>query len=308
MSKTEITLKKPVGEPDVVQANDVAKIEWEGGGPDLKLGYSDENGGRLDAAVIKYSKAKTEAKSPSAYLSAEFDYVLARVNARIALADPEKQAAAVQQLIAVQKAHPEHFRYYESVSMLGRLQLEMGDFAAARTTFDQLAKSPWSDFKLASKIASGRILVAENKLDEAVKEFEAAAAAATDSPADQARKYEAMLGQARALVAQSKFEDALKILDLVTDKGPTEDSAVQAEGYVLQGNCLQALGRLKEAALAYLHVDILFPQETGYHAEALFNLTKTWKQVQLPERSAEAEAKLVQKYPDSPWRKKLAAN
>ena len=45
MSKTELTLKKNVGEPDVVSANDIAAIEWDGGGPELKLGYSDVNGG-----------------------------------------------------------------------------------------------------------------------------------------------------------------------------------------------------------------------------------------------------------------------
>lgn len=31
MSKTELTLKKNVGEPDVVSANDIAAIEWDGG-------------------------------------------------------------------------------------------------------------------------------------------------------------------------------------------------------------------------------------------------------------------------------------
>ena len=307
MSKNEFKVKKQVGEPDVIQANDVAAVDWDGGGGELRLGHIDENSGKFDSALQRYTKAKTEAKSPSTGLKAEFDYITARVTARLALLDPTKQDEAIQKLQAVQKSSPEHFRYYESVGLLGQVQLAKGDYAAARATFDLVAKAPWSDYKLAARIASGRILTAENKLDEAAKEFEAAAAAASDSPADQVRKFEAMLGQARALVMQVKHEEALKILDVVTDKGPADESSLQAEAYVLQGNSLQALGRAKEAALAYLHVDILFSRETAQHAEALFNLIKVWKLVQLPDRSTEAEAKLVQNYPNSSWRKKLAA-
>ncbi len=306
MTRNEITLKKAVGEPDVVQANDVAAFQWDGGGPELPLGYSDENNGKFESAIKRYTKARDDAKNPSDYLKAEFEYVIARATAQMALADPEKQKTAIAMLEKAQKSRPEHFRYYESINLLGKVQLEMGDFAAARATFEQLTKAPWPDYKLAAKIASGRVSVREGNLDKAAQEFAEAAAAATDSPADQARKYEAMLGQARALITQSKFEEALTTLETVTEKGPADESSLQAEAFVLQGNALQALGRAKEAALAYLHVDILFPRESAMHAEALYNLSKTWKLVQQEDRSAAAGGKLVQLYPNSAWRKKLA--
>ena len=306
MSKNEFRVKKSVGEPDVLQANDVSAVDWAGASGDLRLGVSDENGGRFEMAIQRYTKSQTESKNPSEVLKAEFMYVIARTTAKMALSDPAKQASAIQLLQAAQKSGPDHFRYYESVNLLGQMQLAAGDFVGARTTFGILAKAPWSDYKLAARIAAGRILIAENKLDEAVTEFEAAGASASDSPADQIRKYEALLGQARALVMQAKYEDGLKLLETVTDKGPAEESSLQAEAYVLQGDSLQALGRAKEAALAYLHVDILFSRETTQHAAALFNLVKVWKLVQLPDRSTEAEAKLVQLYPNSAWRKKLA--
>lgn len=309
MSKTEVKLKKAVGEPEVVQANDIAAIEWEGGGPELRLGYTDENAGRYDTALGRYAKAKADAKSPSDSLTAEFDYITARATGKAALeSDAAKQEAAVQKLQAIQKSRPDHFRYYESIQLLGQLQMALGKFDEARATFGELAKAPWSDYKLLARISAGRVLVGENKLDEAAKEFEAAAAAASDSPADQARKYEALLGQSQSLIKQSKFEDALKVLEVVTEKGPSDESALQAESYVLQGNALQALGRNKEAALAYLHVDLLYPKEGTMHAEALFNLVKTWKLVQLPDRSDDAKAKLVQLYPNSAWRKKLTSD
>ena len=226
MSRNEFKIKRTVGEPEVIQANDISAVDWDSATGDLRLGASDENGGKFDLAIQKYTKSKADTKNPSEALKAEFDYVIARATARLALTDPAKQEEAIQRLQAAQKSSPEHFRYYESVGLLGQVQLAKGDYAAARTTFELLAKAPWSDFKLSARIASWRILMAENKLDEAIREFEAAAAGAGDSPADRARKYEAMLGQARALVMQAKHEDALKILDEVTDKGPAEESAL----------------------------------------------------------------------------------
>ena len=307
MSKNELTLKKPQGE-ETVAANDIAAIEWEGGGPDLKLGFSDENGGRYEGAIQRFTKAKTDAKSPSDFLKGEYDYALARVLAKQALADPDKREQAIQKLQAVEKAYPDHVRFYDSVLLLSQIQLAAKDFNGARTTLEILKKAPWSDVILAAKIAEARVLMGEGKVDEAIAAFEAAAASATDSPADAARKYEAMLGHARGLIMQTKFDDALKILDVVTEKGPVEDSAVQAEAYVLQGQALLGLGKIKEAALAYLHVDILFPREAGFHAESLYQMSHLWKLVQHPDRSAEAAGKLVQIYPNSEWRKKLAGS
>ena len=171
-----------------------------------------------------------------------------------------------------------------------------------------MKKAPWNDLNLAAQIVEARVLVAEGKIDDAIAGFQAVGSAPGDSPAEVARKFEAKLGHANCLIAQTKFDESLKILDEVTEKGPIEDTAVQAEAYVLQGRALQGLGRYKEAALAYLHVDILFPRETGFHAESLYQLSHLWKLVQHPDRSAEAAGKLVQIYPNSDWRKKLAGN
>lgn len=307
MSKTELTLKKNVGEPDLVSANDISAIEWDGGGPELKLGYSDENGGKFESATQRFLKAKADAKSPSDFLKGEFEYMLARVAAKQALADPDKREQAIQKLAAAQKSYPEHVRYYESVLLLSQIQLAAKDLTGVRKTLETLSQSPWNDLKLAARIAEARALVAEGKVDEAISAFDSVATSIGDSPSEAPRKYEAMLGHARGLIMQSKFEDALRILETVTEKGPAEDSAVQAEAYVLQGQAYQGLGRTKEAALSYLHVDILFPRESAFHAESLYQMSNLWKLVQHPDRSAEAAGKLVQIYPNSEWRKKLGA-
>jgi len=305
MTKTELILKTSKGD-ETVPANDIALIEWDGGGPELKLGYTDENNGKFDSAAQRFNKAKETVKSPSDFLKGEIEYGLARIAGKQALEGSEKRDQAVKGLMSVIKAYPEHVRYFETVMLLIQVQLAGKDYAGARTTIELLKKAPWSDYALASRIASGRVLMDEGKTTEAIAEFDAAAVAATDSPSDQLRKYEAMVGQARGLISQTKYDEAVKVLDVVSQKVAKDGESVQAEAYMLQGQALLSLGRLKEAILAYLHVDLIYPREADYHAESLYQLSQLCKQDQHAERGDEAAAKLIQLYPNSEWRKKLA--
>ncbi len=304
-SKTELTIKPSVGEPVTISAADIAAIDWDAATGDFKLGISDENGGRLDSALQRVTKSQTETTDASDLLKLEFQFVIARINTRMAFADAGKVDSAIGLLEAYRKAGKDHFRYYEATNLLGQLQLVKPDLAAARAAFGELASAPSNDYKLAAQIAQGRILMAEGQQDAAVAEFDKAIAAAGNSAGEQARRFEALLGKAKALVNLSKHDEALAVLDEVTAKAPQTATALQAEAYVLQGNSLQAANRNKEAVLAYLHVDILFPRETAYHAESLFHMARLWKTVQAPERGVDAEAKLTALYPNSEWVKKL---
>ena len=307
-TKSGLTIKPTVGDAVTISSNEIGAVDWDGATADLRLGVSDENGGRFDSALARVTKSKAESTDANELLKHEFDFVLARIAGRMAMADATKLDGAISQLEGFRKSGSDHFRFYEAVALLGQLQLVKGDYAAATATFEQLGHAESSDYKLAARIAQGRIQMAEGKNAEAEQSFDAAIASAGNSPAEQARKFEAMLGKARALATQSKQTEALAVLEEVISKAPATATALQAEAYVLQGNALQALNRNKEAVLAYLHVDILFPRESGYHAEALYHMARLWKTVQAPERGLDAEAKLTAAYPNSEWAKKLSGS
>lgn len=307
-SKSELTIKPTIGDAVNVPSSEIASVNWDDATPDFRLGLSDENGGRFDSAIQRITKSKAETESQDEQLKKDFDFVLARIAARQALGDPSQVDKAIQQLEQFLKTGGNHYRFYEATSLLGNVQLAKQDFAGARTTFEQLAQAPSNDYKLSAKIAQGRILMGEGQSDAAAKMFDEAIATSGNSPAEQARKFEAMLGKARALAAQGQHSEALTVLDEVTAKAPGDATALQAEAYVLQGNSLEALNRNKEAVLAFLHVDILFPRESGYHAEALYHMAQLWKTVQSPERGLDAADKLTAAYPNSPWAKKLTVS
>jgi tetratricopeptide (TPR) repeat protein len=306
-TKTEVTVKPSTGEPVSIPANDVASVDWDEAPSDMKLGKGDETNGRYEAALQKFTKAADEVKSGSDLVKTDLDFLIARTTARLALTDPARRDEAVTKLSGFLKAHSDSFRFYDAQQWLGQVHLARQDFSAARSTFETLGQAPWSDYQLSAKASLGRVLMGENKLEEAIQAFDAAVAAAGPSPADQDRKYEAMVGKARALIALNKKEEALTVLDEVVDKGPQDVSALMAEAYVLQGDCLQAVNKTKEAVLAYLHVDVLFQRESASHAEALYHLAKLWKTVQHPDRALEAQAKLEGTYPNSEWTKKLGS-
>jgi hypothetical protein len=186
--------------------------------------------------------------------------------------------------------------------------MQKPDPASAKAVFAELGQAPWNDMKMLAQIYEGRLLLQDNNVDGALAAFNAVASgtAADASPAELARKREAMLGQASCLVKKQQFAQAAQVLDEVIQQTPPDDTRLQAEAFLRQGDALQAQGKAKEAVLAYLHVDVLFAAEKELHAEALYHLARLWGTVDHPERAAEARAKLESSYAGSPWTKKLA--
>ena len=306
MSKNDVTLQRTQGDV-TVPLSDIDVIDWDGGAGELNIGYSDEKGGRYEKAFDRVQTAKNNAKSASNFLQGEFEYVLARIVARQALIDPEKRDQALQRLTTAQKAYPDHIRYFESVQFLLQLQLSAKDFEGARTTVELLKKAAPNDLSLVVQLIDARVLAAEGKTDDAIASFAAVVQSAGNSPSELACKNEAVLGQVRGLISRSKFEEALNIVEAITEKwGPVENTAFEAESFILQGDALRGLARNKEAILAYLYVDINFPREAEFHAEALYQLIHLGTIERQPDRSAETTARLFQLYPKSEWRKKMA--
>lgn len=304
-TKTEITVKPAAGSPILVPANEVQSVDWDNAPSLMKLGNGDEKNGKFPSALEKFQKVADDIRPSEELIKADLEFLTARVTARMALTDAAQGEEAVKLLAGFLKLHADNFRYFETQQWLGQVYLARQDFSAAREAFEALGDAPWNDYRLSAKILLGRVLLSENKPDDAIQMFDEAIAAAGDSDADRTRKYAAMVGKARGLILQNRPTEALPALEDIVEHAPADNSELQAEAYVLRGNCLQATNQPKEAVLAYLHVDVLFPSESAFHAEALYHLAKLWKTVQHPDRSLEAQAKLEATYPNSDWTKKL---
>ena len=306
ISKTEVTIKV-LAKTVKVAANDIVSVDWDDPPPRFKIHQSAEKSGKLDLALTGYEEDLSDAKAGNVKTDVEF--FIARTTAKMAMADPTKLDDAIKKMEAFRSAHGNSFRYYEALSYLGRLQMAKKDTVAAKAVFQLMGQAPWKDYQMASQVYAARLQLVENDLSGALAGFDAVirGTPAGAGPAELSRKYEAMLGKATCLTRQKNYPEAVKVLDEVVKQASAEDSGVQAEAYVRQGDCLWLQGKVKEAVLAYLHVDLLFPAETSLHAEALYHLAKLSPGIDHPERGADARDKLNTDYPNSQWTKKLAS-
>lgn len=302
VNKTEVTIKPKSGGDQKIPANDIVSIKWEGEPAKLSIAKGDEERGNFDKALDTYTDAHKEAQGK---LKTYLDFLISRTMAKQAIDTDSKVDEAIKKMEAYLKANADHLGYYESQNFLGLLYGAKGDYAKAQAAFENMGKAPWKDYQTAAKVAVGRMQLKQNNLDGATKTFTDAASGTAETDSEKARRAEAQVGQAACLVKQSKHEEALKLIDEVIKATSTDESTTMAFAYVLQGDCYQAQNKMKDAALAYLHVPVLFPKEKAAHAEALYHLHKISGTIGQADRAAEAREILLESYPNSEWAKKL---
>ena len=300
INKNEITVKPRTGDAIKIPANDIKSIKWEGEPAKLNIAHGNEDRGLLDQALETYTEVHKDAPGK---LKTHLEFLIARTVAKQALEDATKIDEAVKKLETFSKA--DHFAHFEALSYLGQLHASKGDYAKAQASYEALGKAPWNDFKMASKIAVGRMQLKQNDIAGAEKSFGDAASGKAETEAEKARLAEAQVGKAACLVKQMKQEEALKLIEEVIKTTSVDESRAMSEAYVLQGDCLQSQQKMKEAAIAYLHVPVLFPKEKSAHAEALYHLAKISGAIGQPDRAAEAREDLLSQFPNSEWAKKL---
>ncbi len=309
VSKTEVQVKVKTPKEDTIKvpANDIASIEWSGEPPECKVARSDENGGRYQKAIDGYQKALQSNKASNAFLKTDLEFGIARAMAKLALTDPSKLDEAIKKLEEFRGKNGDFYRFYDAVNYLGQLHAAKKDPVKAKLAFETLGKAPWKDYQMTARIALGRLALAENKIDEAAAEYDAVVGMQADGSVEESLRQEAVLGKARVMIGQKKFDEALKLLEEVIARAPADDAKVNAEAFLRQGDCLREQGNDKDALLAYLVVDVLFSSERAYHAEALYRLSSLWDKVGNKGRAEEARDRLKSDYESTDWAKQLKA-
>lgn len=304
LSKNEVTVES-IGRSTAVPATDIAAVRWDGEPPQLNITRTRENNGDLDFALESYREIQGQIASDKPNLKTDVEFLIARTLAKKAISDSTTKDAAVKALNAFVNSHADNFRYYDAIGWLGRVHLAAGDIEAAKADYGKLAQSPLPEVTMSAQNALARIKLEQDDLAGASADFDAVLAQNAASPAAAQQKFAAELGKALVLGKQGNHEEAVKTFDSVITKASPDNAPVQAEAFLYKGSSLEALGREQDALLAFLHVDILFPDQPEEHAEALYHLTKLWAVAGKAERSAEARRRLTEQYPASEWTKKL---
>jgi tetratricopeptide (TPR) repeat protein len=304
ISRTEVLLKGRNNQREYrIPANEIERVRWQGENPQLTQVRVEERNGQFDKAIAGYEAALKD--SPSENLTTDLQFLIARATASKALANEENYDDAIQRLEKFRTAHSRSFHYFESLKLLARLYMSKPDVEHANATMKLLSEAPWNDFKMEADNLQARVELANDHVDAALAALDKVISVKPTSPAEWSRRYEALLTKAACLQKQSKFQDAIDVLTNILDEAADDDTKTLAETCVRLGDCYQAAGRTKEAILAYLRVDILFPKEKTHHAEALYYLSRLFAQDGKFDKAADAQARLQQSYPRSSWTAKL---
>ncbi len=307
VSRTEVVIKSRNNQREYrVPANEIERLRWQGEPAQLTQARVEERNGQFDKAIATYEAARKDAAS--ANLTTDLEFLIARVTALRALADEENYDEAIKLLEKFRTDHPSSFRYFESLKLLARLYMAKPDVEKANTTMKLLSEAPWNDFKMEADILQAQVALANGKIEAALAPLDSVLRVTPSTPAEWSRHYDALLAKATCLQKQAKFQEAIDLLTSVLDEAPEEDAKMLAETCVRLGDCYQAAGRTKEAILAYLRVDILFPKQKTHRAEALYYLSRLFAQDGKFDKAADAQARLQQAYPHSPWTAKLAVS
>ncbi len=272
------------------------------------MARSDENGGRYQKAIDGYQKALQSNKASNAFLKTDLEFGVARAMAKLALNDPAKLEEAIKKLEEFRGKNGDFYRFYDAVNYLGQLQAAKKDSVKAKVAFETLGKAPWKDYQMTARIALGRLALAENKIDEAAAEYDAVVGMQADGSVEESLRQEAVLGKARVMIGQKKFDEALKLSRSHRQALPADDAKVNAEAFLRPGRLFEGnRGTTRTRLLAYLVVDVLFSSERTYHAEALYRLSSLWDKVGNKGRAEEARDRLKSDYESTEWAKQLKA-
>jgi tetratricopeptide (TPR) repeat protein len=255
-----------------------------------------------DAAQLLAKIDLTKIKRPA--IAEDVEFYKAIASARAALNGNGSVADAGRTLVAFERAHATSFHYYEVCEALGNLLTLANLPDRALSYYTKLAAAPWPEYKLRAAMLQGRALVGQKKFSEAEAKFDEVLDSSEKSEKVDALKLSATLGKAEAQAGAGNGEQAVAAIEKIIAAAKPEDREVQARAYNVLGTCYRAAGKKQDAVLAFLHVDLLYPQFPAQHAEALANLAALWAEINMADRAAQAQSALKEKYPQSAWAQK----
>ncbi len=239
-------------------------------------------------------------------LKHEYAYVRAMLKVRQAESGVGDAASAARELLGFLKNAKESFHYFSAMRSLGDIAMQMGSYDNAAKYYSGLAAAPWPAYKITADVLQGDALRAAGPQNNAaaIAKYDAAIALAATTAAMERLKALAIAGKAASAAEMGEAATSIATLEELIADNDDSDSELFAKLYNALGDCYRANGSPSDAALAYLHVDLLFNRDASTHAESLFRLSQIWGELGKPARAAEARNLLKTRYASTAWAKR----
>jgi tetratricopeptide (TPR) repeat protein len=302
MTPHEVTVTKGSADSRTIAVNEIRSIVFDGEPPELSQARINAQNGGYKNALVALEKIDVNAVRRD-FIKQDIEFYAAWCAAKMALAGDGQIGEAGRQLNSFVRSHPQNFHYLAAMETMGDLLMAGERYDLAQKQYAELTRTPWPDYKMRAAVAIGRSLQAQGKHAEAIGQFDAALAVSDESAQSQNQRLEATLGKAVSLADTGKVDEAVEIIERVIYDADPQQKELHARAYNALGNCYRKANKMKDALLAYLHVDVLYANVPEAHAEALANLAPLWQAVGQEERAREARELLEERYAGSRWSK-----
>ena len=304
MTPYELTLNKGRPGSRKVAVNEIKAVLFADEPSELAQARVNAANGAYDNALAALEKIDVNSIRRD-YIREDIEFYKAYCAGKLALGGQREIGDAGRQLNAFVRSYPLNFHYLAAVELMGDLLIATGRHENAQKQYAELAKAPWTDYKVRSAVAVGRTLQAQGKHAEAIKQFDTALATAGEGADAEEQKLEATLAKAVSMAETGDGSQAVGMIEKIIQDANPEQKELHARAYNALGSCYQKAGQTKDALLAYLHVDVLYNTVPEAHAESLANLTPLWQAVGQEEQARQARQLLQERYGGSRWAKQV---
>lgn len=299
-SATEVTVDRG-GARTTIPVNEIDSIRFSDEPARLSTARTAIEAGRYEDAVTGLEGINV-ADIQRTEIKQDVLFFLALAKARIALAGSDQDAVveAGRLMAGFVSSNSSSYHFLQACEVVGDTLVAAGKYAASQEYYGRVAAAPFPEYKMRANVALGRALLAEGKADEALKSFQSVLDAEAQGPLADRERLAATLGKARCLAESGQSDEAVKLIDEAIVRANPEEVELHAQAYNALGLAHRKAGRIQDALLAYLHVDVLYFTSPKEHIEALENLVELWEQVQQPQRADQATRILEERYKRSP--------
>lgn len=286
-----------------VPASKVQKVTF--GKEPLEVGKARDQmeSGRFSDAIAELAKIRANV---DANVKQEIGFIRAYSTAQLSLRGgsilPKTAGTEVRNFIS---GNPNSFHLIPAKDQFARLAFAAGAPKVAAGEFKKLQSSNWLEYKLKGYFHEGQMRILLGDLGAATKSFKAISGVQSNDNLAQTYKLLAKCELAKINGLQGNADAAQKAIEAIIKEENSDNKKLFAHLYNALGAVHQKAGRLKEAAHAYLHTELLFASETEAHAEAVYRLALIWPQLEDTDRANRARNILKERYRNSYWAKQL---
>lgn len=318
ISPTEVKIdKNPIEE--TIPVNEIISISFDGEPDGLAKGRTLAVAGQYAEAWEALKGTNRDELKRRKEMEQQLDFYTAYCATKLALGGAGSINTAGPMMLAFLKNNPTSYHYLEAAELMGDLFVTFGMEAQRSPDKARQAKAPQSfDSAMEYYATAGKAPWPEAQVGLnlkrgrallAQKKYEEAVKAfqsvldGAAGPKAESLKLSATLGKATALASNGQAEQGIKLVEEVIAKAPKANNELHGQAYLTLGNCHRAAKMPREAVMAYLHVDLLYFQNPQTHSEALAALGQLWQTLNRPDRAREANSRLTRMHPNSIWAK-----